>query len=88
MVRRALPSCTLGYWVSEHANGRGFASAAVREMAILAFGELGLHRVEAATLTHNARSQRVLEKNGFVRFGLAPTTSGSPASQRASCSMP
>ena len=37
-----------------------------------AFGELGLHRVEAGTLVHNRASQRVLERNGFVRYGLAP----------------
>ena len=37
-----------------------------------AFDELGLHRVEAGTLVHNVGSQRVLERNGFVRFGLAP----------------
>jgi ribosomal-protein-alanine N-acetyltransferase len=43
----------------------------VRDIKKLAFGQLGLHRIEAGTLTHNIRSQRVLEKNGFVRFGLA-----------------
>ena len=31
----------------------------------------GLHRLEAGTLLHNLASQRVLEKNGFERFGLA-----------------
>jgi ribosomal-protein-alanine N-acetyltransferase len=41
-------------------------------MLRLAFGELHLHRVEAGTLVHNAASQRVLERNGFVRYGLAP----------------
>ena len=30
-----------------------------------------LHRVEAATLVENLPSQRVLEKNGFERIGLA-----------------
>ena len=38
----------------------------------VAFAELGLHRIEAGTLLHNVASQRVLERNGFVRFGLAP----------------
>ncbi len=28
--------------------------------------------MEAGTLVHNLGSQRVLERNGFVRFGLAP----------------
>ena len=34
--------------------------------------ELGLHRIQAGTLLHNVRSQRVLERTGFVRFGMAP----------------
>ena len=65
-------SCGVGYWVGKHAYGRGLASAAVSDIKKLAFGELGLHRIEAGTLAHNIRSQRVLEKNGFVQFGLAP----------------
>ena len=38
----------------------------------IAFGELGLHRIEAGTVPHNVRSRAVLERNGFVRFGYAP----------------
>ena len=37
-----------------------------------AFKKLGLHRVQAETLLDNTPSQRVLERNGFVRYGLAP----------------
>jgi ribosomal-protein-alanine N-acetyltransferase len=37
----------------------------------VAFVELGLHRVQAGTLLHNVGSQRVLERNGFTRIGLA-----------------
>jgi ribosomal-protein-alanine N-acetyltransferase len=48
------------------------ASAAVARLARLAFGELGLHRIEAGTLVHNLGSQRVLQRNGFQRYGLAP----------------
>ncbi len=36
-----------------------------------AFGERGLHRLEAATRTDNIASQRVLEKNRFEPIGLA-----------------
>ena len=72
VVRGAFDSCTLGYWVSESVNGRGLATAAVGEITRLAFGAFGLHRVQAATLPHNAASQRVLERNGFARIGLAP----------------
>jgi ribosomal-protein-alanine N-acetyltransferase len=72
IVRGAFQSCSMGYWVSASHNGRGFATAAVREMVQLAFAALGLHRVQAETLPHNVASQRVLERNGFVRFGVAP----------------
>ena len=72
IVRGAFQSCSVGYWVASSANGRGYATAAVAEMLRTAFEDLGLHRVEAGTLVHNAASQRVLERNGFVRFGLAP----------------
>ena len=72
IVRGAFQSGSLGYWVSAAQNGRGLATAAVRDMVQLAFGELRLHRVEAGTLLHNVRSQRVLERNGFVRYGMAP----------------
>ncbi|GGQ72626.1 ribosomal-protein-alanine acetyltransferase [Couchioplanes caeruleus subsp. azureus] len=72
IVRGPFQSCSLGYWLNQADNGRGIATAAVRETVRIAFDELGLHRVEAGTLVPNIRSQRVLERNGFVRFGLAP----------------
>ncbi|MEU4687766.1 GNAT family N-acetyltransferase [Actinoplanes sp. NPDC023714] len=72
VVRGPFLSASLGYWVAESDAGRGLASAAVAAVVERAFTEHGLHRVEAGTLTHNVRSQRVLERNGFTRFGLAP----------------
>ncbi len=66
-----LHAAGLGYWVDEGHNGRGLASRAVAEVLELAFGELGLHRVEAGTLPDNLASQRVLEKNGFTRIGIS-----------------
>ena len=47
------------------------ATGAIGEILSYAFGDLELHRVEAATLVDNVSSQRVLEKNGFERIGLA-----------------
>jgi ribosomal-protein-alanine N-acetyltransferase len=72
IVRAAFQSCNLGYWIAEAHNGRGHATEAVGQMCAVAFDELGLHRVEAGTLRHNGGSQRVLQRNGFSRFGLAP----------------
>lgn len=72
VVRGAFQSCNVGYWVAEEHNGRGFATRALGLVCERAFGELGLHRVEAGTLLHNIASQRVIEKNGFTRIGIAP----------------
>jgi ribosomal-protein-alanine N-acetyltransferase len=65
-------SATVGYWVDDARRGRGLATRALAAIAEVAFGALELHRLEAATLVENAASQRVLEKNRFVRIGLAP----------------
>jgi ribosomal-protein-alanine N-acetyltransferase len=72
IVRGPFQSASLGYWVAAARTGRGLATAAVREIARLAFDELHLHRLEAGTLLHNTASQKVLQRNGFVRFGTAP----------------
>lgn len=72
IVRGGFQSCSIGYWLDRRHTGRGLATRAVARMLGLAFGELGLHRVEAGTLVSNAASQEVLHRNGFERFGLAP----------------
>ncbi len=66
-----MQSAIVSYWVAEASAGRGLASAALAEVVPIAFGELDQHRLEAGTLVDNVRPQRVLEKNGFERFGLA-----------------
>ncbi len=71
IVRGALQGASVGYWVSESCRGRGLASAAVAEVITMAFGELGLHRLDASTLLHNTPSQRVLARNGFRPFAVA-----------------
>ena len=71
IIRGAFQSASVGYWVSESRAGRGLAAAAVADVTELAFGELGLHRLDAATLLHNTPSQRVLLRNGFRPFAVA-----------------
>ncbi|MCV2487910.1 GNAT family N-acetyltransferase [Geodermatophilus sp. YIM 151500] len=77
VVRGAFQSGDLGYWIASPHTGRGVATAAVAAVARRAFadpgdGGLGLHRLQAGTLPHNAASRRVLERNGFTRIGCAP----------------
>lgn len=42
------------------------------EIKTIAFTQLGLHRLQAETLVHNTGSQRVLTRNGFAPYGIAP----------------
>jgi ribosomal-protein-alanine N-acetyltransferase len=71
VVRGVFQNAYLGYSVAERWNGRGFASEAVGVAVGFAFGELGLHRVQAAVMPRNAGSIRVLAKNGFREEGYA-----------------
>jgi len=72
IIRGAFQSCSVGYWLAENAQGQGLATQALREAVHLAFHDLRLHRVQAETLVHNLRSQRVLDRLDFARYGLAP----------------
>lgn len=71
-VRRGIVQAgTVGYWTGEPYAGRGYMTTALRLLLPTLFGELNLHRVEAACIPGNTASVRVLEKCGFVREGLA-----------------
>lgn len=61
----------LGYWVRTSAAGRGVAAAAVRILARWAFAHTDLERLEIITVVENTRSQRVAEKSGALREGVA-----------------
>jgi RimJ/RimL family protein N-acetyltransferase len=52
--------------VSPGARGRGYGAAMLREVLALAFGTLGLHRVELGVFTHNGGAIRLYERLGFV----------------------
>jgi [ribosomal protein S5]-alanine N-acetyltransferase len=71
VIRGASQSATVGYWVDRARNGRGLASLALAEVAELATAEHRLHRLQAPVRVDNLGSQRVLEKNGFERIGVA-----------------
>jgi len=43
---------TIGYWVGEPHAHRGYMTAALRVLLPTLFGELNLHRVEAACIPH------------------------------------
>jgi ribosomal-protein-alanine N-acetyltransferase len=71
LVRGVFQNAYLGYSIGEQWNGQGLATEAVALAVEFAFGELGLHRVQAAVMPRNSGSIRVLEKNGFREEGYA-----------------
>jgi ribosomal-protein-alanine N-acetyltransferase len=70
IVRGALRSGYLGYWIDRDVAGRGMASLAVALVCDYAFSEVGLHRVQADIRPENVPSQRLVERLGFSREGL------------------
>jgi ribosomal-protein-alanine N-acetyltransferase len=71
VLRGAFQNAYLGYWIDENRQGRGLMTEAVRAVTAFAFESAGLHRVQAAVMPRNRPSQRVLEKVGYRREGVA-----------------
>jgi ribosomal-protein-serine acetyltransferase len=61
----------LGYWVRTSARGRGVATEAAALVVHYGLGEVGLGRVEIVAAVANRASQRVAEKLGASREGVA-----------------
>ena len=60
-----------GYWAAPWVRGRGVTSTAVRLLASWALTDQKMERVELLAATGNTGSQRVAEKAGFQREGIA-----------------
>jgi ribosomal-protein-alanine N-acetyltransferase len=71
-VRRGVAQASsVGYWMGAPYAGQGLMSRALRVLIPFSFNNLRLHRLEAACITTNAASIRLLEKSGFQREGCA-----------------
>ncbi len=72
IVRGALQGAYLGYYAFAPHAGRGYMSEALRLVLGRAFGELGLHRVEANIQPGNTASRALVRRLGFRREGFSP----------------
>lgn len=70
IVRGALRSAWIGYWVAGQFSGRGIATAALALGLDHCFGPVGLHRVEATVRPENVASRAVLRNVGFREEGM------------------
>lgn len=71
VVRGAAHFASLGYWLSEEAQGNGYMSEALGLIVDFARDELLLHRLNAACIPGNERSARLLLGAGFTEEGFA-----------------
>jgi len=71
VVRGAMQSATIGYWIDQAHAGQGYIAEAVVVVLQFAFEQLGLHRVEICIVPRNERSRRIVEKLKIRDEGVA-----------------
>ncbi len=71
VVRGAMQSATIGYWIDRARAGRSLMSESIVVLAQFAFEELNLHRLEICIIPRNSNSRRVVEKLHLREEGIA-----------------
>jgi [ribosomal protein S5]-alanine N-acetyltransferase len=71
VVRGAMQSGTIGYWIDQRHAGHGYVAEGVVAIARYAFDELHLHRLEICIVPRNTNSRRVMEKLKIRDEGVA-----------------
>lgn len=71
VVRGAWQNATIGYFLDQQHNGKGYMSEAVKLAVQFAFEHAGLHRVQGAVMPRNIGSIKVLQKAGFRFEGMS-----------------
>ena len=71
VVRGALQTGTIGYWIDQNRAGRSYVAEGVVVAMRYAFEELGLHRIEICIVPRNRNSHRVMEKLAIRDEGTA-----------------
>ena len=71
-IRRGVAQAGMvGYWLGQQFTGQGYMAEALAAAIDFGFTDLGLNRIEAATMPHNDASRRLLMRAGFAEEGLA-----------------
>jgi ribosomal-protein-serine acetyltransferase len=63
-------STSIGYWLGEEFQGRGYMSETCRAVCIFLFQTSDLNRIWLRTAVGNIKSQNLAERLGFVREGI------------------
>ncbi|MBD8389907.1 GNAT family N-acetyltransferase [Dysgonomonas sp. BGC7] len=60
----------IGYWLSQHAQGKGIIIRSVKELIQYAFDEMDMNRIQIKVAEGNHKSRRIPEKIGFQNEGI------------------
>jgi [ribosomal protein S5]-alanine N-acetyltransferase len=71
VIRGAMQSGTIGYWIDERHAGNSYVPEAVVVLFQFAFEQLGLHRIEICIVPRNERSRRIMDKLAIRDEGVA-----------------
>lgn len=71
VVRGAMQSGVIGYWIDQARAGRGLIAESVVVVCAFAFEQLDLHRMEICIVPRNRNSRRVMEKLAIREEGIA-----------------
>ncbi|MEZ8099161.1 GNAT family N-acetyltransferase [Vibrio bivalvicida] len=63
-------SLEIGYWLSQHCQGKGIVTRVVRYLIELAFNELKMEKVQLSAAVENMPSRKVAERTGMVLEGI------------------
>lgn len=66
---REVNMITIGYRLNDSYWGKGIAAKTVKAVTEYLFKEIGINRVQAFVMPENVKSQKVLQRNGFVEEG-------------------
>jgi ribosomal-protein-alanine N-acetyltransferase len=71
VVRGAMQSGTIGYWIDQRQAGNSYVAEAVAVVMQFGFEQLSLHRLEICIVPRNDRSRRIMEKLNIRDEGIA-----------------
>ena len=60
----------IGYWLVPQFNGRGYVTRGIRFLEDLAFGQMGINRIQIKVDVNNLKSQAVAVRAGYVKEGV------------------
>ena len=70
IINRTCELAEIGYWIGSEWEGKGYVTAAVRDIEKLCFTDLGMERVQITNDAANTRSRAIPERLGYTFEGI------------------